>query len=267
MSRVVVYTHKSLIVKPRPDLMNPWLSAVWLEVGLPRRHKFLLCNAYPEWGYPNQQDRASHSINAQRERWTMFLDRWQVGIQEGKEIVVLGDLNLCHLKWNQLDLPKTCISHKLLSLRNELFDRIIPEGFCQLVTGHSFIRQGQEKSGLDHLYSNRVNKLSEVALHTNAGSDHKMIFVTRYSKSISHNVRYVKKRIFKNFNADGFRADVKLISCWACVYSCTSASQAAANLSGKLSKALDRWAPVRKIQVRQNYKPWVSKETRRLKNS
>ena len=115
VSRVVVYTHKSLIVKPRPDLMNPWLSAVWLEVGLPRRHKFLLCNAYREWGYPNQQDRASHSINAQRERWTMFLDRWQVGIQEGKEIIVLGDLNLCHLKWNQLDLPKTCLTHKLLS--------------------------------------------------------------------------------------------------------------------------------------------------------
>ena len=93
-----------------------------------------------------------------------------------------------------------------------------------------------------------------------------MIFVTRYSKSISHNVRYVKKRIFKNFNADGFIADVKLISWWACVYSCTSASQAAANLSGELSKALDRWAPVRKIQVRQNYRPWVSKETKELIN-
>ena len=42
VSRVVVYTHKSLIVKPRPDLMDPWISAVWLEVGLPGRHKFLI---------------------------------------------------------------------------------------------------------------------------------------------------------------------------------------------------------------------------------
>ena len=74
VSRVVVYTHKSLIVKPRPDLMNPWLSAVWLEVGLPRCKKFLLCNAYREWGYPNQQDKVSHTISAQKERgrcsWT-----------------------------------------------------------------------------------------------------------------------------------------------------------------------------------------------------
>lgn len=105
----------------------------------------------------------------------MFLDKWEDGIKEGKEIIVLGDINICHIKWTQLDLPKTSMTAKLLPLRNELFDRIIPEGFCQLVRGQSFIRQGQEKSGLDHLYSNRVNKLSEVALHTNAGSDHKMI--------------------------------------------------------------------------------------------
>ena len=49
-------------------------------------------------------------------------------------------------------------------------------------------------------------------------------------------------------------------------YSCTSASEAAANLSRELSRALDRWAPVRKIQVRQNYRPWVSKETKELIN-
>ena len=246
--------------------MSPWLSAVWLEVGLPRRPKFLLCNAYREWGYPNQQDKASHSINAQKERWTMFLDKWEDGIKEGKEIIVLGDINICHIKWTQLDLPKTSMTAKLLPLRNELFDRIIPEGFCQLVHGQSFIRQGQEKSGLDHLYSNRVNKLSEVALHTNAGSDHKMMHVIRYSKSISRNVRYVKKRVFKDFNEDGFRADVKLISWWPHVYSCNNPTQAAQNLSRELSKALDRWAPVKKVQIRQNYRPWISKETKVLMN-
>ena len=167
VSRVVVYTHRSLIVKPRPDLMSPWLSTIWLEVGLPKRQKFLLCNAYREWGYPNQLDMESRSIRAQQERWTKFLDTWQEAIAEEKEIIVVGDLNLCHMKWNRTDIPTTSLTYRLLPLRNELFDRIIPEGFCQLVTGYSFIRQSQEKSGLDHLYSNKVNKLSEVGLHTN----------------------------------------------------------------------------------------------------
>ena len=59
-------------------------------------------------------------------------------------------------------------------------------------------------------------------------------------------IRYVKKRMFKDFNEDSFRADVKLISWWPTVYSCTDANIAAENLSIELNKALDRWAPVKK---------------------
>ena len=113
VSRVVVYTHKSLVVKPRPDLMNPLISAVWLEVGLPRRHKFLICNAYREWGFPNQPDKSSHSLSAQKERWSLFLDKWESAIIEDKEVIVLGDMNICHNKWMRTDLQTSEITHKL----------------------------------------------------------------------------------------------------------------------------------------------------------
>ena len=49
VGRVVVYTHKDLIVKLRPDLMCNTYSSVWLEVGLPRHKKFLVCQTYREW--------------------------------------------------------------------------------------------------------------------------------------------------------------------------------------------------------------------------
>ena len=142
--RVVVYTHKSLIIKPRPDLMSPWISAVWLEVGLPRQKKFLVCNVYREWGYPNQPDKSSHSINEQKERWSQFLDKWELGIIEDKEITVLGDINICHMKWMRTDLPSTDLTCRLKSLTQELFERIIPHGFCQLVQGFSHLRQNQQ---------------------------------------------------------------------------------------------------------------------------
>ena len=212
VSRVVVYTHKSLVVKSRPDLMNPQVSSVWLEVGLPGRQKFLICNTYREWGYPNQPDRSSHSIIAQKDRWSLFLDQWESAITKDKEILILGDINICHKKWMKQDLSPSDMAYKLRPLTYELFDRIIPHGFCQLVQGFSHIRQGQEKSGLDHLYSKKINKLSDVSLHSNAASDHKMIHVVRYTRSMRKDVRYVKKRMFKDFNEDGFRAEIKLIS-------------------------------------------------------
>ena len=58
-SRVVVYTHKSLVVKLRPDLMCDSYSSVWLEVGLPRHKKFLVGQTYRDWQLPNQKDNSS----------------------------------------------------------------------------------------------------------------------------------------------------------------------------------------------------------------
>ena len=44
VSRIVVYTHCSLMVKVREDLMDKKVSAIWLEVGLPRKRKILVCS-------------------------------------------------------------------------------------------------------------------------------------------------------------------------------------------------------------------------------
>ena len=67
--RVVVYTHQSLEVARRHDLENDTVSSVWLESGLPRQKKILMCNAYHEWKYLNQDTAVSGTLAAQGERW------------------------------------------------------------------------------------------------------------------------------------------------------------------------------------------------------
>ena len=49
VSSVTVYTQKDFVVKERLGLMNDTFSSVWLEVGLPRQKKILICNLYCEW--------------------------------------------------------------------------------------------------------------------------------------------------------------------------------------------------------------------------
>ena len=61
-SRLVVYTHNSLVVKLRPDLMCDGYSSVWMEVGLPRCKKFLVCQTYREWKLLKQKDKSSLSL-------------------------------------------------------------------------------------------------------------------------------------------------------------------------------------------------------------
>ena len=122
---------------------------------------------------------------------------------EDKEVIVTLDANLDHLTWRDQDnQPYNSISVGLRSLIYALFTRIIPLGVAQLVTVATRMERGQPKTGLDHLYTNRVEKLSAVQTFFTGTSDHKLIKVTRFSKSFKHLPMYVRKRIFGKFNED-----------------------------------------------------------------
>ena len=75
VSRVVCYKHQSMVGKVRTDLMDREFSSIWLELGLPRKKKFLVCQLYREWQYLGQADNSSRSIPEQLARWSIFLNK------------------------------------------------------------------------------------------------------------------------------------------------------------------------------------------------
>ena len=166
ISRVVAYTHKSLIDKRRDDLDDDKISAIWLEVGLPSHRKFLVCQTYREWQHGNNQgDRASNSIPEQLNRWLTFLDQWERALLTGMEVHCLGDMNLNHCNWTDYNIPRSNQSYKLRELISALFTKIFPHGVTQLVTGPTRHFPGQVSTGLDHYYTNRPDKMSAVQTH------------------------------------------------------------------------------------------------------
>ena len=134
VSRVVVYTHKSLVVKRRTDLENDTISSIWLEIGLPRKRKILMCHAYREWKYLYQADNTSGSIQAQGERWSLLLNQWESALREDKEVILAMDANIDFLKWTANNLSLNDSTHRLKPLIEDLFARILPLGVSQLVT-------------------------------------------------------------------------------------------------------------------------------------
>ena len=125
----------------------------------------------------------------------------------------------------------------------KLFRRIFPHGVAQLVSIPTRAWPGQPDSGLDHIYSNKTEKLSEVYAEFPGGSDHNLIKVTRYSKSLKKNVRDVRKRVYKHFKDEEFCQAVHQLSWWD-IYSCENTSHAAQLLTSKLGGILDTMAPV-----------------------
>ena len=262
-SRVVVYTHSSLVVKRRSDLEDDKVSAIWLELGLPRYKKIFVANIYREWQYMGQETRESGTVLAQLERWSAFISNWENAFNEGKEVIVLGDINLDFLKLANTELPSNDSSRRLKPLTELLFSRIFPLGVSQLVQGVTHAWPGQQGAGLDYIYTKKPEKCSQIYAEYTGGSDHKLLKVTRFTRSFKSSVRYVRKRSFKNFDPGKFKEAVKKIS-WFDLYMCDNPNEAAVLLEKKLTDILDSMAPIKTIQVRVKYAAWLSENTKKL---
>ena len=263
-SRIVVYTHKDIVAKLRPDLMCDRYSSIWLEVGLPKHKKFLVSQSYREWQYTNQRgDRSSSSIPEQLNRWLVFLDQWERALDTGMEVHCLGDMNLNHCNWMDQNLPKNNQSYKLRDLITALFTRILPHGVSQHVVGPTRHFPGQVSTGLDHYYTNRPAKLSQVQSFYCGGSDHMLITGIRNSRSFKTSPRYIRKRSYKNFDPDLFVTAVQNVS-WLELYLCDEVDQAVEIFTNKITAILDEMAPMKTLQIRTNYAPWLSEKTASL---
>ena len=264
MARVAVYTHSLLRVKRRPDLEDDKVAAVWLECGLPRQKGMLVCVGYRQWRLLGQADNTSSTVSEQLARWRTFLSKWETALLEDKEVIVMLDANLDFLTWRSTaNIPAHHSSIRLKSLIDALFDQIIPMGVCQLVTGATRLERGQPRTGLDHLYSNKPEKLSSVQTHFTGMSDHKLLKVIRYSKSFKHCPRYVRKRSFKNFDEKIFKLKLGE-SNLSEVLQCKETNMAAEMLVRKLTGILDIVAPIKTIQVKTNYVPGLGEDTKLL---
>ena len=265
MARVAVYTHSSLRVKRRNDLEDPETAYIWLECGLPGQRGFLVCVGYRQWRLLGQGDNISASVPEQLKRWEKFLGRWETAINEGKEVIVMLDANLDFLTWrNSENLPAHHSSIRLKSLIDRLFDRIVPLGVSQLVTEATRLERGQPRAGLDHVYTTRPDKLSQVETLYTGMSDHKLIKCRRHTKSLKVHQRYIRKRSFKNFKKELFLEKLDQINLNE-ILECTEVDRAVELLTNKLNTILDELAPIKTFQSRANYAPWLSDETKLLK--
>ena len=265
MARVAVYTHKSIKVKRRPDLESSTVAAVWLECGLPNQNKILFCAGYRQWRLLGQKDSTSASTTEQLARWLKFLEMWEKALEEDKEVIVVLDANLDFLTWRSDNLPPNHSSVRLKSLIDALFERIFPLGVSQLVTGATRLERGQPRAGLDHLYTNKPEKLSSVQTYFTGISDHKLVKFTRFSKSFRPRPRFIRKRMFKNFDSTKYK-EALAASDLEEVLAITNVDEASELLVYKITKVLDMMAPVRTVQSRANYAPWLSKATKDLQN-
>ena len=264
ISRVVVYKHDSLVGKLRTDFMNNTVDSISLELGFKNQKKILVGGLYRVWQHMGQgANKESMTPAAQLDRWKMFVSQWEKALDEKKETVVLGDINidwLCCCSEDQPACPRQAAKWSAAKpLMEEFNRRITPHGVIQAVRGTTRSARGQADSALDLIFTSVPQKMSEARALVRSYSDHRLVLATRFTKNIISSPRYVKKRSFKNFDENKFIEEVRNTSMLE-VYLCNDANEAAELLTKKLNAILDVMALVKKIQLRHSFAPWISEE-------
>jgi hypothetical protein len=262
-ARVAVFTKKTLIVERRHDLEGGGANTVWLQVHKKNKESILVMCGYREWRVPGQGEQ-SGSLEEQIKRWKVVLGQWEKALDEGKETINMMDANLDALTWTKENLPASHSSVRLRPLTKALFEKIIPRGVVQMVQTVTRAERGTSGACLDHIYTNRPDRMGKVEAEYTGMSDHKMVSVRRYGADLKQGQRMRRKRMFKNFDKLKFKDAVeKMPEIKECMEA-KDADSAAERLTNGLCRVLDEMAPVKTVQIRRNYVKYRSEKTENL---
>ena len=256
-ARIMVYANEEIKSKFRQPYQNEnHLQSVLLEVGYGRSKTHLVNFYYREWKNcaTGQSDKASQIANL-----SLLVDIWRRCIAEDRDFISLGDINLCAKQW---DKPGYVHSN----LAEIVKDFMVEENCCQIVNQYTRIRQvgdTVQRSCLDHIIINCLEKISSLQVHGVGSSDHLGISVMKSSREIRTSVRTTRRRVYKSFDKAAFIEDIKFAKehgDFSEILRTDDIELAGDIFTQIFNRILDHHAPVKVIQNRKNYVPYISED-------
>ena len=258
-ARVLVIAKEELQVKLRNlGNHNSDLQTLICEIGLAKEKRTLVSFFYREFtgGVSGLRD-----MPAQFERWSRQIQLWRNLCGGNKDVICLGDANLCAEKWNEENF-------QLKELADMTHNFLIDTECSQIVEGITRTEVGPGgtllQSCIDHCYTNVPEKVSKPEIITVGNSDHFGIVVKKFTRAAQIKPKIIQKRSYKSFIMENFLTDIYESQLNEKITACEDLEEAAKIFEEDFRAILDKHAPVKKFQVRKNYLPYASEETKLL---
>ena len=178
----------------------------------------------------------------------------------GKDVVILGDSNLCADKWNH----ESYFNKELATMVQDFLLQQASQQIVKEPTRLELVRGNLLKSCIDHCYTDVREKINGPFVDAVGDSDHLSVRILKYCRTPVIRPQAIKIRVYKNFSVGGFLTDIYNSNINAKVCSHLEIDKAAETFQHKFKEILDYYAPVRTIQHRRNYCPYLSNETKEI---
>ena len=124
-----------------------------------------------------------------------------------------------------------------------------------------------QQSCLDHVTTNVPEKCNIPEVFPVGSSDHLPIMVTKYSREVKNQPKTIRKRNYRHFDPTEFLKDIQThvaSGSFVKVLNSSNINEASSIFSGLFGSIINKHAPLKVFQVRNNYVPWISQETKQM---
>ena len=252
LSRLVVLTKPGLNFHIMDGNMCEDIATIWMKFPRVGRKPFILGSVYREHKLINRPG-PNLSGSLQNERWSKIVDQWE-SIQGEGQVLVAGDLNLDHSRW---DNPE----YEHMNMINELRDKIETLGYVQMVRGPTHFWPNRRSSLVDHSWTNSPDTIVSCRNILRPVADHNMIETVLKLKGRIKTKMEIRKRKWSQLDHQRFKDSIAEVN-WNKIYEIDDANLAYNYLEENIRKCLDQQIPIVKIQPAGTGKCWMKKETK-----
>ena len=258
-ARVIVYAKNELkVVEKDVGIQNSDLPTITLEIALGREKKTLVNFFYREFtsGVSGLKD-----TNAQTERLSRQIKYWKHIHKSNRDIICLGDANLCAIKWYDDNYNEKTLAELVQSSLLETSSSQLIKEYTRSEIGPGGVLT---RSCIDHCYTNVPEKVSKPEVIAVGESDHLGIVVTKYTRAPALKPKTVTKRSYKYFSIEHFLTDILNSNLNEAVCNHEDLEEASKLFEETFRNILDIHAPIKTFQMRKYYSPYVSDRTKQL---
>ena len=256
IARIIIYAKQELKVNVKNDsIASSDLPTFTCEISFGREKKTIVSYFYREFtgAVSGLRDKPS-----QKERLQRQINTWKNLCQGNKDVVILGDANLCAKKWELDDYHDKeladMVRHFLLTY--DLSQTVSDYTRSEIGRGGNVV-----KSCIDHCYSNSPEKITTDVAHV-GDSDHDAVVVKKVSRLPKSRPKVIKKCSYINFNIETFLGDINSSDINEAVVAESDIDAAAEVFERKFREIIDYHAKIKTFQQRRHYLPFLSENTK-----
>ena len=249
-SRTGILIHSDINYKRRRDLETQGTSTVWVQLTHPSRKPLLIQAIYRQFQRLGKAN--SDSAGAQYTRWEKIISKWKLAMEEKREILVLGDLNLNTMRWETPLESMTSYEKLQKPMVDILREEILNKGFKILNGEPTRLKDTPDSKPacLDLLMTNVVEKIASFQTGIPAFSDHTLQILTRKTKGISKKQKFIRMRSFVNFNCQEYKNNILDHYLYIETNYEQEPNKIAQNIQTIIQDSLEILAPVKVVQLK-----------------